>query len=115
MSFAATALLRRGAAAARPLALSAPQRRWMSGDAAEAAVEMGKWTKYSYGAIAFCGCLTTYIGFIEYQHFAHPHHVEDIAYSHKKIRSKPYPWDCADCNLFEPKCFADCKAAMAEQ
>ena len=33
-------------------------RRAMSGDAAEAAIEMAKWTKYSYGAIAFCGVLS---------------------------------------------------------
>ena len=48
MSFLAArsaALLRRGAA---PLG-----RRMMSGDAAEAAIEMAKWTKYSYGALAF--------------------------------------------------------------
>ena len=59
MSFLAArsgALLRRGAA---PLG-----RRMMSGDAAEAAIEMAKWTKYSYGAIAFCGVLSTYIGIV---------------------------------------------------
>ena len=56
MSFAAASLLRRGAA---PLG-----RRMMSGDAAEAAIEMAKWTKYSYGAIAFCGALSTYIGIV---------------------------------------------------
>ena len=39
-------------------------RRAMSGDAAEAAIEMAKWTKYSYGAIAFCGVLSTYIGIV---------------------------------------------------
>ena len=61
MSFAAASLLRRGAAAALRPAFG---RRAMSGDAAEAAVEMAKWTKYSYGALAFCGALSTYIGIV---------------------------------------------------
>ena len=61
MSFAAVSLLRRGAATAlRPTF----GRRAMSGDAAEAAIEMAKWTKDSYGALAFCGVLSTYIGIV---------------------------------------------------
>ena len=62
MSFAAASLLRRGAATALRPAFGG--RRAMSGDAAEAAIEMAKWTKYSYGAIAFCGVLSTYIGIV---------------------------------------------------
>ena len=112
MSFAATSLLRRGAATALRPAFGG--RRAMSGDAAEAAIEMAKWTKYSYGAIAFCGVLSTYIGIVEYRHMMHPHAHEDVAYSHLKIRAKPYPWDCPDCNLFEAQCFRDCKAAAKE-
>ena len=111
MSFAAAALLRRSAPAMLRPAFG---RRAMSGDAAEAAIEMAKWTKYSYGAIAFCGVLSTYIGIVEYRHMMHPHAHEDVAYSHLKIRAKPYPWDCPDCNLFEAQCFRDCKAAVKE-
>ena len=88
MSFAAAALLRRSAATILRPAFG---RRAMSGDAAEAAIEMAKWTKYSYGALAFCGVLSTYIGIVEYRHAMHPHEHEDIAYSHMKIRAKPYP------------------------
>ena len=62
MSFAASSLLRRGAATALRPAFGG--RRAMSGDAAEAAIEMAKWTKYSYGALAFCGVLSTYIGIV---------------------------------------------------
>ena len=51
---------------------------------------------------------------VEYRHMMHPHEHEDIAYSHMKIRAKPYPWDCPDCNLFEAQCFRDCKAAAKE-
>ena len=42
---------------------------------------------------------------------AHPHHTETPEYSHLKIRSKPYPWSCTDCNLFEPACWRACKEA----
>mmetsp|Transcript_142 Transcript_142/g.374 ORF Transcript_142/g.374 Transcript_142/m.374 type:complete len:107 (-) Transcript_142:44-364(-) len=89
--------------------LAAAARRPMSGDAAEAAIEMAKWTKYSYAAIAGVTALTCYVGVIEYQHLMHPHPHEVPAYSHLKIRSKPYPWDCPDCNLFEPACWKACK------
>ena len=64
MSFAAAALLRRSAPTMLRPAFG---RRAMSGDAAEAAIEMAKWTKYSYGAIAFCGVLSTYIGIVRYR------------------------------------------------
>ena len=40
-------------------ALRAPVRRMGGHDAAEAAVEMSKWVKYSYGALAFSGTLGT--------------------------------------------------------
>ena len=67
--------------------------------------------RYSYGAIAFCGCLTTYVGIIEYQHLMHPHEDHTPEYSHLKIRAKPYPWACPDCNLFESACWRACKDA----
>ena len=81
----------------------------------------GLWTKTKGSDIfwhavvdGFCGALSTYIGIVEYRHAMHPHEHEDIAYSHMKIRAKPYPWDCPDCNLFEAQCFRDCKAAAKE-
>ena len=30
-------------------------------------------------------------------------------YATRKIRSKPYPWSCSDCNLFNSECFKKCK------
>jgi NAD-dependent dihydropyrimidine dehydrogenase PreA subunit len=38
----------------------------------------------------------------------HPRH--DLPYQH--IRTKPYPWKCSDCNLFEGECWKECKASM---
>ncbi|KAK7254914.1 hypothetical protein SO694_00137077 [Aureococcus anophagefferens] len=28
---------------------------------------------------------------------------------HLKIRAKPYPWSCPDCNLFDSACWKACK------
>jgi hypothetical protein len=37
----------------------------------------------------------------------HPHN--GLPYQH--IRSKPYPWICSDCNLFDGACWDECRAA----
>ncbi|KAH8055786.1 phosphoribosylglycinamide formyltransferase [Aureococcus anophagefferens] len=123
-------------------ALRAPVRRMGGHDAAEAAVEMSKWVKYSYGALAFSGTLGTYVVITELNHLAHPHESHtrpcrprrrnlprrtgsDRAAArapapratthraaprrHLKIRAKPYPWSCPDCNLFDSACWKACK------
>mmetsp|Transcript_21324 Transcript_21324/g.73624 ORF Transcript_21324/g.73624 Transcript_21324/m.73624 type:complete len:106 (-) Transcript_21324:98-415(-) len=90
-------------------ALRAPVRRMGGHDAAEAAVEMSKWVKYSYGALAFSGTLGTYVVITELNHLAHPHESHTPAMSHLKIRAKPYPWSCPDCNLFDSACWKACK------
>ena len=41
------------------------------------------------------------------------HHHEKPKYSYMKIRSKPYPWSCPDCNFFDAGCWRECKAAKA--
>ncbi|CAM9429509.1 unnamed protein product [Discosporangium mesarthrocarpum] len=33
--------------------------------------------------------------------------------THMKIRNKPYPWMCSDCNFLDMKCFEECKASRA--
>ena len=37
----------------------------------------------------------------------HPRH----GLPYQKIRSKPYPWSAADCNLFEGECWKEARAA----
>ena len=32
---------------------------------------------------------------------------------YQKIRNKPFPWSCSDCDLFDLKCWDACKAAKA--
>lgn len=166
-------------AVSRLAATARPTVRKMSGDPMEAGLEMAKWTKISYGAIAFCGALTTCarprprnylppavsaapapptefrpsgpppprffrpprsilrradVGIVEYQHLMHPHDSDTPPMScafrvllsffprdsptplprarrHLKIRTKPYPWGCPDCNFFDSACWKQCKAA----
>lgn len=74
----------------RPAVMRRPMRK-MSGDAAEAAIEMDRWEKYSYLAIAISGTYGLYISYVEWQHFKHPHPVHKPEMTHLKIRAKEYP------------------------
>ncbi|CAK4078764.1 unnamed protein product [Aphanomyces euteiches] len=82
----------------------ATQVRHMSahGTEAEALDQMNLWTKISQAAIAFTGVLTV-VSFVGHAAHEHEHH-EAPAYSHNKIRNKPYPWKYSDCNVFDFHC-----------
>lgn len=45
-----------------------------------------------------------------YNIVAHDHDHARHGLPYQKIRSKPYPWACNDCNLFEGDCWKECKA-----
>mmetsp|Transcript_4554 Transcript_4554/g.5903 ORF Transcript_4554/g.5903 Transcript_4554/m.5903 type:complete len:111 (-) Transcript_4554:1598-1930(-) len=98
----------------RPTTFRPVVRKMGGHDAAEAAAEMVRWEKYSYMAVAASGIFGMYIWYLEYQHAKHPHHTEKAEFSHLKIRNKPYPWSCPDCNLFDLKCWRECRAARKE-
>jgi hypothetical protein len=38
---------------------------------------------------------------------SHEHGRTDMPYM--KLRNKPYPWSCSDCNIFDGDCWAACK------
>lgn len=46
-----------------------------------------------------------------YNIVAHDHDHARHGLPYQKIRNKPYPWKCSDCNLFDNDCFAECKGA----
>ena len=50
-------------------------------------------------------------GLTVYNVVAHSHDHAHSGYAYQKIRNKPYPWDCSDCNLFDNDCFKECRAA----
>ena len=75
---------------------------------AEEVEEMWKWIKISL-MVAFPICVASGVKdlFME-----HPHaHASEVDYM--KIRNKPYPWECEDCNLFDSKCWDACRAEKA--
>lgn len=37
----------------------------------------------------------------------HPHGRSDMPYM--KLRNKPFPWECSDCELFNTACWDECK------
>jgi len=52
--------------------------------------------------------LSTAVGLFNF--IAHEHEEEPIrGLPYQKIRTKPYPWSCSDCNLFDIPCWDECK------
>jgi len=89
--------------AARALPKSQAARQLSAGGSQAEHIEvMEKWKKISYvgiPAVALFGTMTMY------NHFAHHHHSEPPpAYSHMKIRSKPFPWGAKDCDMWDFAC-----------
>jgi len=40
----------------------------------------------------------------------HPHRIEGELPEYMKIRSKEFPWECSDCDLFDGNCWKQCRA-----
>ena len=52
--------------------------------------------------------LSAAFGVYNYAFAAHEHAGRtDLPYL--KIRNRPYPWACPDCNLFDLECWKECK------
>lgn len=62
--------------------------------------QMQRWTYISYGMIALVGGYS----FVQLTaNHAHGHH--DVPkYPYLKLRTKPFPWATADCDLLDFKC-----------
>ena len=69
--------------------------------------EMWKWVKICL-MIAFPLCT---ISLIKDQIIVeHDHRPDGALPEYMKIRHKPYPWTCSDCDLFDMQCWKQCKA-----
>ncbi|OQR88708.1 ribosomal RNA processing protein 1 [Thraustotheca clavata] len=78
---------------------------------AEALQQMNLWTNVSKAMIAGMAGLTVVTAISHAGGHEHHHEGEHVAYSHNKIRTKPYPWKYSDCNFFDLDCNAKAKAA----
>jgi len=79
---------------------------------AEEVEEMNKWIKISIVvALPFCVLLLLKDHFFE----EHSHRPEGELPDYMKIRTKEYPWECEDCNLFDKACWKKCKEEKAAE
>ncbi|KAG5191924.1 hypothetical protein JKP88DRAFT_217125 [Tribonema minus] len=112
MAFLLAGSSTRAAAVLRPAFRKANTagKRSMSAGASveEAEAEAEAWKKYS---ALFFGLVAVFSVKAASDHMAHhDHHDEDAPhYSHMRVRSKPYPWQCSDCNFIDPECYKKCK------
>lgn len=79
---------------------------------ADEVIEMNKWIKISVVvALPFCLLLL-----VKDALFAdHSHRPEGELPDYMKIRSKEYPWECEDCNLFDSPCWKKCREEKAAE
>eukprot|EP00600_Ochromonadales_sp_CCMP1393_P002371 CAMPEP_0174984774 /NCGR_PEP_ID=MMETSP0004_2-20121128/17931_1 /TAXON_ID=420556 /ORGANISM="Ochromonas sp., Strain CCMP1393" /LENGTH=84 /DNA_ID=CAMNT_0016237265 /DNA_START=71 /DNA_END=325 /DNA_ORIENTATION=- len=79
-------------------------KRMFSGHSAEeAAAEVDRWYKLTIVMVGLSTVLTVY------NVVAHSHDHIRTGLPYQKIRSKPYPWSCPDCNLFDLECWKECR------
>jgi cytochrome c oxidase subunit 6a len=76
---------------------------------AEEVEEMYKWIKISI-MVATPICV---LSFLKDQLLAHPHRLEAPEPDYMKIRTKAFPWECDDCELFNTECWNKCRAEKA--
>jgi cytochrome c oxidase subunit 6a len=76
----------------------------------EEVAEMFRWVNITF-AIALPICFLS--GFYSYFFDVHPHRHEGELPEYMKTRSKEFPWECGDCDLFDGKCWAKCRAENA--
>mmetsp|Transcript_6472 Transcript_6472/g.8772 ORF Transcript_6472/g.8772 Transcript_6472/m.8772 type:complete len:123 (+) Transcript_6472:86-454(+) len=88
-------------------------RRFMGGHAADHEAEMIKWKKMSQGMAGAIGVVTVLTVIQHSMHHHDEHEDETPPPPYMKIRSKPYPWQCTDCDFFDSKCHAECKEKLA--
>lgn len=72
--------------------------------------EMWKWIKISL----FVALPAVGLSYIKDFFVPHPHK-KDIEVDYMKIRNKPFPWECEDCDLFDLDCWKACRAAKAQE
>lgn len=73
----------------------------------EDVAEMWRWVNITFWvALPICGLSALYSLFFD----EHPHRFEGELPEYMSVRSKEFPWECEDCDLFDLKCWKKCRA-----
>lgn len=74
----------------------------------EDVAEMWRWVNISFlVAIPICVLSSLYSIFFD----EHPHRFEGELPDYMVVRSKEFPWQCGECDLYDIKCWKKCRAA----
>lgn len=69
--------------------------------------EMWRWVNITFWvAIPICVLSAAYTFFFE----EHGHRIEENVPEFMGIRTKEFPWECGECDLFDSKCWKKCRA-----
>jgi cytochrome c oxidase subunit 6a len=78
---------------------------------AEEVAEMWRWVNITFWVgLPVCALSVVY----SYVMDEHPHRHEGALPEYMVVRKKEFPWECDECDLFDGKCWAKCRAAKAE-
>lgn len=74
---------------------------------------LNNWRKATYIALPLIGLFGLYQVYL-IQVNGHVHR-DEIEWDHLKIRTKAFPWECSDCDLFDRACHRACKKELKEK
>lgn len=72
--------------------------------------EMWKWLNYTF-MFGLPICLSSIVYSFIFDE--HPHRFEAPLPEYMAIRSKEFPWECGECDLFDLTCWKKCRAAKS--
>ena len=78
--------------------------------AEEDVAEMWRWLNITFWvALPVCFASALYTVFFD----VHAHRVDGELPEYMHVRSKEFPWECSDCDLFDMACWKKCRAEKA--
>jgi hypothetical protein len=79
---------------------------------AEEFTEMMRWVNITFWVgVPVCAISCFYSYFFD----EHSHRHEGPLPDYMMVRTKEFPWECSECDLFDGKCWAKCKAEKAAE
>jgi hypothetical protein len=81
-------------------------------DPAEEVAEMNRWVNITFWVgVPICVLSVFYSYFFD----EHPHRHEGALPDYMVVRTKEFPWECGECDLFDGKCWTKCRAEKAAE